>query len=58
MACQYGRDGLPYASRVMQETVEGDLMPVMHALVMTFISRRLSVLPDTWQTIEMNGLEH
>ena len=26
-----GRDGLPYASRVMQETVEGDLMPVMHA---------------------------
>ena len=23
--------GLPYASRVMQETVEGDLMPVMHA---------------------------
>ena len=23
--------GLPYASSVMQETVEGDLMPVMHA---------------------------
>ena len=34
------------------------LCPSCMRVVMTFISRRLSVLPDIWQTIEMNGLEH